>query len=726
MARGGGLSTNERTKATATSGRFTTSNMRFSEYDAGNGTLATRNAYGDFDKDVMSRRGEEEEDNEVAPTPIAQIVQLGNGEQHFLPIPGFEHLLSEACLENLQLHILPRLQTKATPLSSRMYLGTGDLVLIYLIIVGVIYNQVASSSSRPTEQGAEKKTSSPSRSRGTKRSRSSAKLKTLEKQPAPPGRPLAKRIETKPTRTFFIADVDALKAYMFIRLKELRLKPLRKIVTEWINKADLFPNRRQWPYHHEIPSKTGNTKQPPEWTMYLSDVPYTEPAHLKEQSLIPLAIYILLAHQYPDQKGNRRINWVSKLEEKAKYACETLKDEEFFSGKPNPSYYRQMKVRATECILRDLFEQAKRYEDHVAQYQLYDGCESSDPESKKGIQVTWREIPLPTATGSRDTEGKAPPPPKRPRHVSERAAFDHGSGTEDGDSMYSGTSGSGTRAFSDVPELHSLEQQIDTVPNTPMLSPIKQDVEMERTLSSITNETLADSSPTFSHHSLPGHLSVNLPANLPTNVPVPQQHSDAMMNASTHNQYNNLPVPTQLTSMPPSPSTFYSNSFTSINPTPNTSFTSMDGSYTTEPLGDVKTETPSGIPPEPSYANQHFYGGPPYMTANPYRMEDQVFFGLPQFVPNQFAQASFNPATHSPPVFDTGYNGTGFLPEWPGRTQQYINHAPTAAVEEIKTEVMAGQNPFAPPPSEEGGYGRLGRMGAGLGPQNSVLHGLPH
>ncbi|KAH7122421.1 hypothetical protein B0J11DRAFT_581126 [Dendryphion nanum] len=200
-------------------------------------------------------------------------------------------------------------------------------------------------------------------------------------------------IQTVSSECFHIGDESAMRFFCERRLGELTLKPLRKIVAEWLK--IVAPNRRRkfGKYHKKLPGDMPSTATPPWWP---KDVIYTEPAHLVGTDLIKVAIVIMFLHRYTDPDTDRlRINWTSKLRDEAVHSLKTTPVEDFTSGKLDNDYNNQMKARALEQIVPDLFDTAQCYEDHVAMYNQYDGQISDNPESKRGKQHTWSSMKRP-------------------------------------------------------------------------------------------------------------------------------------------------------------------------------------------------------------------------------------------------------------------------------------------------------------------------------------------
>jgi hypothetical protein len=85
----------------------------------------------------------------------------------------------------------------------------------------------------------------------------------------------------KPEKTVFtlhIGEEETTKHFYRTRLREIGLKALRQIVTEWVKIIEPNRLRLYGPYHKKIPSISDPARSPPWWSQ---DVPYEEPAHLQ-------------------------------------------------------------------------------------------------------------------------------------------------------------------------------------------------------------------------------------------------------------------------------------------------------------------------------------------------------------------------------------------------------------------------------------------------------------
>jgi hypothetical protein len=125
--------------------------------------------------------------------------------------------------------------------------------------------------------------------------------------------------------------------------------------------------------------------------------------------LLTLAVEIMLQHRIIDA-AKRRGSWVQKLRITAVYAVETTSPDQFSSSKGS-GFSEKMQKRALSEILPNLFEIAQLYEDHFAQYDLYEGTGNQDPMT--GTRVTWQHLTRPP---------RQPAPRKRVRRTKAPAA----------------------------------------------------------------------------------------------------------------------------------------------------------------------------------------------------------------------------------------------------------------------------------------------------------------
>jgi hypothetical protein len=106
------------------------------------------------------------------------------------------------------------------------------------------------------------------------RKRSRAKRDEIERSRSPGMR---RPHDLKTSNTFDVGDLDGIKLFYRTRLREIGLKALRQIVTEWVKIVEPNRLRSYGAYHKKIPSKGPPGRTPPWWP---KEVPYEEPAHL--------------------------------------------------------------------------------------------------------------------------------------------------------------------------------------------------------------------------------------------------------------------------------------------------------------------------------------------------------------------------------------------------------------------------------------------------------------
>ncbi|KAF2275207.1 uncharacterized protein EI97DRAFT_459510 [Westerdykella ornata] len=196
-------------------------------------------------------------------------------------------------------------------------------------------------------------------------------------------------IDTCPTYSFRIGDLDAVIDFFKQRFQELTTKPLKALVPIWLKLAE--PNRKQHygngKYTYKTPGEDlSSTCYPPWWP---ADIPYKEPAHLKGPKLIRIAIHILLLHRYPDADGKRRVNWIYKLKAKTDLWIQCAESDCFASSK-DPAYRDSMKQRATQEIFPEILDVAQSYEDHLAQLEERGTVASRESNAMLGKVHTWR------------------------------------------------------------------------------------------------------------------------------------------------------------------------------------------------------------------------------------------------------------------------------------------------------------------------------------------------
>ncbi|KAH7348123.1 hypothetical protein BKA66DRAFT_516742 [Pyrenochaeta sp. MPI-SDFR-AT-0127] len=197
------------------------------------------------------------------------------------------------------------------------------------------------------------------------------------------------RVLTEESYSFYIGDFIEVMKFFRRRFDELTMKPVRSMVTAWIKQLEPRRLSVYGPYHKQLPSEHPPECTPPWWPR---DVPYNEPSHLSKEHLLTLAVDITVQHRAIDQV-KRKGSWVAKLRQAAQYAVETTPPE-YFSSSKSPTFNVEMRERALELILPTLFDVAQSYEDHLAQYNLYEDTDTVDPGT--GRYHTWHAITRPS------------------------------------------------------------------------------------------------------------------------------------------------------------------------------------------------------------------------------------------------------------------------------------------------------------------------------------------
>ncbi|KAJ4367018.1 actin cytoskeleton and mitosis protein [Neocucurbitaria cava] len=196
------------------------------------------------------------------------------------------------------------------------------------------------------------------------------------------------KVATEQSFSFYIGDIGELKRFFRRRFDELTTRPLRTIVTAWIKQLEPRRLGGYGKYHKQLPSEQPPGCTPPWWP---EDVPYNEPSHLSKGHLQILAVDVMLQHRKIDEV-KRKGSWVTKLRQAAQCAIE-MTTSELFSSSKRTEFSEKMKERALEFILPSLFDVAQSYEDHLAQYDLYEGTGHTDPG--EGRHVTWHAASKP-------------------------------------------------------------------------------------------------------------------------------------------------------------------------------------------------------------------------------------------------------------------------------------------------------------------------------------------
>ncbi|KAF2012768.1 hypothetical protein BU24DRAFT_412097 [Aaosphaeria arxii CBS 175.79] len=335
----------------------------------------------------------QEDDQEVEGIPVGRVLNV-RGKLVLQSLKGFEHLdfnnvVSEQNKPQADLPVKPEpaRDVNAKVLGPEAYAPSKIQEL----------SKAHDDNAEPPKSKSRKKSSAKPRAQrkqAVKRTRSIAQLNECEDK--------EKIVKTVPTQTFYIADIDALRFFYETRLSELTLKPIRKILTEWV--AIVTPKRRKYYGKYSkkcFPSQLPKGHCPPWWP---DDVHYEEPSHLESAPLKKLGAQIMLLHRFTSpETGEPRNNWIRDLRRTAEYSVNVTPLGDFTSSSMTDTkgfsrYNADMKTRALNIIIPDLFDTAQSFEDHVAFYDLYDGKTNEDPDSLRGKQHTWASIPRPERT----------------------------------------------------------------------------------------------------------------------------------------------------------------------------------------------------------------------------------------------------------------------------------------------------------------------------------------
>ncbi|KAF2115067.1 hypothetical protein BDV96DRAFT_92386 [Lophiotrema nucula] len=338
---------------------------------------------------------------EAIPVPIAERVSDGdeigrlifsNGRPVFKPIPGHEHLFRtsfKACdSAAMKQEQERRVLNLADDILEEQFSGqkSAAVAIAHDIDAEPIANDNYAGAAEQPPNRDPKRARKPakSRARGSRTSRSSFLSHAVAGSIVPASPSSIPSINHETTSSFYIGDVDALTHLWKTRLWECTLKPLRKILEKWVSIR--WPLRRKMPYdRREKPA----TERVPGWP---KDIRYKEPAHLKQPDCIELICYLLLEVREKDDAGKYRINWIKTLRETAEYELKWIPDAQFSNAKATSDYGREYKVLFMTQLWPSVMESAQNFEDHIAQYDLYEGRESDDPEAKRGKQITWSTI----------------------------------------------------------------------------------------------------------------------------------------------------------------------------------------------------------------------------------------------------------------------------------------------------------------------------------------------
>ncbi|KAJ4324229.1 hypothetical protein N0V94_001441 [Neodidymelliopsis sp. IMI 364377] len=363
-----------------------------------------------------------EDDDDVAlPTPIAMLMFTdGRAEPVYQPLAGHEHLFKPRSMNAPQTSVSSRTPTHR-PLKPAPIQTTGQPLVLCctgnsLTLAGSSQHAVLTPRPSPLQEreaAPRKQRKSSSHRQGLLKSKSLKRTRSVAQGLAPTRKanPVSDdgddddeqpvEVVTEESYTFYIGDIDAFKDFLRRRFDELTMKPLRGIATHWVK---LLEPRRlgDWGKYHEMLPHEADT--PPWWP---KTVIYKEPSHLKKNGtlrfktcvsptnsrieLSTLAVEMMLVHRELDEI-KRKGSWISKLREVARFTVQTTSADHFSSSK-GAVHSEQMKSRALEQILPSIFDVAQAYEDHIMQYNLFEGSGNVDPG--RGKHHTWKPIPRP-------------------------------------------------------------------------------------------------------------------------------------------------------------------------------------------------------------------------------------------------------------------------------------------------------------------------------------------
>ncbi|KAI4945786.1 hypothetical protein J4E91_007699 [Alternaria rosae] len=332
---------------------------------------------------------QDEPDEAVAvPTPIGcwkVISPEGREERVFGPIPGFEHLCNGPAESQGVTCLADSPKTIPTP--------------AYQTAVAQV--PAKSGDTQPKSRKRTRSRAEESRQGAAQHCSEDGDDEQYDDRDVP--------VATQKSYTFYIGDMKPLMGFFHRRLDELTMKPVRPIVTAWVKQLEPKRLSLYGPYHKKLPSEQSPECTPPWWP---HDVPYEEPSHLDKAGLLKLAVDLMLQHRKIDE-AKRRSPWVAKLKHAAQYAVETTPPDQFSSSKGS-RFSERMQGRALSEILPNLFDIAQLYENHIFNYNLFEGTNNQDP--RRGTHVTWQPLTRPPrqqpVPRKRFRRARATPPPR--------------------------------------------------------------------------------------------------------------------------------------------------------------------------------------------------------------------------------------------------------------------------------------------------------------------------
>lgn len=302
-----------------------------------------------------------------------------NGQIIIRPLQGFEHLFSTTVLPQE-----PSPSPSHSPPQGEIDADPGD----------------ADPKPEP-DQAASTREAAPA-SVLRKRSSSQSDLQDPEQEPPKKRRTYERRKTDRAVYTLHIGDEESTKHFYRTRLREIGLKALRQIVTEWVKIIEPNRLRLYGPYHKKSPAKSDPARSPPWWS---KDVPYEEPAHLQVKCLEVLGADLLVynsTRDLQDSVGPAQESWTSRLENAAMYFVSSIPVQEY-SMSIDLKYNAEVKERTLNEVLPEIFMVVAEHEGWVA--ERADGLRKTDA---KGPAFTWGPLAKPPAYGKMKSRKEDP------------------------------------------------------------------------------------------------------------------------------------------------------------------------------------------------------------------------------------------------------------------------------------------------------------------------------
>ncbi|KAL5121710.1 hypothetical protein ACEQ8H_000397 [Pleosporales sp. CAS-2024a] len=353
--------------------------------------------------------------NDIAlPTPIRATwpfrTLLPDGRVRYDPIPGFEHLYEPVSdvqeIQEAQVNQLNSVDTAHQPQSPRVSEAQpqtpptqDDRQLArsqHARELQVPAKTNTGRASGSTNRKALKRTRSMAQGHGAPTSRAREATDDLDDNTRSNDDDDEQNHLTEVPISFCIGDFKALEIFFRLRFNELTMKPLRSMVTAWLKQLEPRRKGGYGPYHKKLPAEVPDGS-PPWWP---KNVVYVEPSHLDRESLLILALDILMQHRdIPIDALKRGQDWVAKLREVARFEI-SMTPEEQYSSSRNPVFRRLMKERAEKHILPSIFEVAQEYQNFLNRPTHWEALEDTK-YPPMGRIVTYSAIARPEKVFSR-------------------------------------------------------------------------------------------------------------------------------------------------------------------------------------------------------------------------------------------------------------------------------------------------------------------------------------